>query len=98
MKAVRYLNETERLPLLTNEGRKLLKWMQEHPNAPKYNYQCGDQLTGEMLAQVRAYEDELRSSKTAWTNEQTPDWVLNFADKCLIDVPFYRRRGGRAED
>jgi phenylacetate-CoA ligase len=98
MKAVRFLNEAERLPLLTNDGRKLLKWMQEHPNAPKYNYQCGDQLTGEMLERVRTYEDELHSYKTVWTNEQTPDWVLNFADKCLVDVPFYRRRGGRAED
>jgi phenylacetate-CoA ligase len=98
MKAVRFLNEEERLPLLTNDGRKLLKWMQEHPNAPKYNYQCGDQLTGDMLERVRSYENDLRSSKTFWTPEQTPDWVLNFADKCLIDVPFYRRRGGRAED
>lgn len=98
MKAVRYLNEAERLPLLTQDGRKLLNWMQEHPNAPKYNYQCGDQLTGEMLERVQAYENELHSAKTAWTHGQTPDWVLNFADKCLIDVPFYRRRGGRAED
>ena len=98
MKGVRYLNEAERQPLLTGEGRKLLKWMQEHPNAPKYNYQCGDQLTGEMLERVRAYESELRSAKTAATADRTPDWLLNFADICLQDVPFYRRRGGRAED
>ena len=98
MKGVRFLSETERAPLLTNDGRKLLKWMQEHPNAPKYNYQCGDQLTGDMLERVRAYEDQLRSLKKAWASGETPDWVLNFAERCLIDVPFYRRRGGRAED
>jgi phenylacetate-CoA ligase len=98
MKGVRFLNEAERYPLLTDDGRKLLKWMQEHPNAPKYNYQCGDQLTGEMLERVRAYEDQLRSSKNSWASGETPDWVLNFAERCLLDVPFYRRRGGRAED
>ncbi len=98
MKGVRFLSETQRAPLLTNDGRKLLKWMQEHPNAPKYNYQCGDQLTGEMLERVRAFEVELRTSKRAWGHNETPDWVLNFVERCLIDVPFYRRRGGRAED
>lgn len=98
MKGVRYLSEAERLPLLTNEGRKLLKWLHEHPHAPKYNYQCGDQLTGEMLERVQAYEEEMRTAKKDWSNDRLPDWLLNFADRCLLDVPFYRRRGGRAED
>jgi phenylacetate-CoA ligase len=98
MKGVRFLSEAARSPLLTNDGRKFLKWMQEHPNAPKYNYQCGDQLTAEMLERVRAYEDQLRSPKQAWAFGETPDWVLNFADRCLLEVPFYRRRGGHAED
>jgi phenylacetate-CoA ligase len=98
MKAVRYLNEAERLPLLTNDGRKLLKWMQEHPNAPKYNYQCGDQLTGEMLERVRSYEAELAATRKNRTDGQLPDWLLNFAERCLLDVPFYRRRGGRADE
>jgi phenylacetate-CoA ligase len=98
MRGVRFLNEAERLPLLTNDGRKLLKWMQEHPNAPKFNYQCGDQLTAAMLERVRQYEEQLQSSKKAWQLTETPDWVLNFADRCLLDVPFYRRRGGRVED
>jgi phenylacetate-CoA ligase len=98
MKAVRFLTEAERLPLLSDDGRKLLRWMQEHPNAPKYNYQCGDQLTAEMLARVRAYETELSSYRKPLVDDQTPDWLLNFADRCLLDVPFYRRRGGRAED
>jgi phenylacetate-CoA ligase len=98
MKAVRFLNEAERLPLLSEDGRKLLKWMQEHPNAPKYNYQCGDQLTAEMLERVRTYESELRSPRKALSGDHLPDWLLNFADRCLLDVPFYRRRGGSAED
>jgi phenylacetate-CoA ligase len=98
MKGVRFLSEAERSPLLTDAGRKLLRWMQEHPNAPKYNYQCGDQLTGDMLERVRAYERQLRSSKNGWAPNETPDWLLNVAERCLMDVPFYRRRGGRAED
>jgi phenylacetate-CoA ligase len=98
MKAVRFLNEAERLPLLSEDGRKLLRWMQEHPNAPKYNYQCGDQLTAEMLERVRAYEAELGSGRNPTADNRPPDWLLNFADRCLLEVPFYRRRGGRAED
>ncbi|MBI3651785.1 MAG: AMP-binding protein [Acidobacteria bacterium] len=98
MKGVRFLNEAERAPLLTNDGRKLLKWMQEHPHAPKYNYQCGDQLTAAMLERVRAYAQELAEAKPQGAMNETPDWVLHFAERCLIEVPFYRRRGGRADD
>jgi phenylacetate-CoA ligase len=98
MKAVRHLSEIERLPLLTNAGRGLLKWMQEHPHAPLYNYQCGDQLTTEMLERVRAYEYDLQNSRKSWTFRETPDWVLHFAERCLLDVPFYRRRAGNADD
>ena len=79
MKAVRHLSEAERLPLITPAGRQLMKWLHEHPNAPQYNYQCGDQLTGEMLERVRAYEVEMRAGRQARAFGDTPDWVLNFA-------------------
>lgn len=98
MKAVRQLTEAERFPLLTEAGRRLLNWMHEHPNAPRYNYSCGDQLTGEGLERVRAYEDELRSSKRLWSRGEVPDWASTFAERCLIDVPFYRRAAGDAQD
>lgn len=98
MKAVRQLSESERFPLLTEEGRRLLNWMWEHPQAPRYNYQCGDQLSGAGLERVRDYENQLLAAPPAASADDIPDWVLNFAERCLLDVPFYRRRGGRADD
>src|SRR5262245_11194384 len=98
MRAVRFLNEAERFPLLNETGRSLLKWMLEHPSAPRYNYSCGDQLTAEGLRRVLAFESELRASTRFWEPGEVPEWTLNFAEHCLFDVPIYRRRGGRAEE
>lgn len=84
--------------MLTDEGRKFLRDLREHPNAPKYNYSCGDQLTREGLERLHKYEYELQNAKRAWKHGEAPDWVMNFADFCLLDVPFYRQRGGSAVD
>ncbi len=98
MKPVRHLSDEKRFPMLTDAGRGFLRDLREHPNAPKYNYSCGDQLTRAGLENLHRYEQELRTAKRSWRHGETPDWVLNFADRCLLDVPFYRQRGGSAED
>jgi len=92
------LSEAQRYPLLTDDGRRLLKRLLEHPNAPRYNFQCGDQLAREHLERVRAYEAELNAAKNEWAFGETPAWVKGYAEMCLADVPFYRRRGGAADD
>ncbi|MBM2849383.1 MAG: AMP-binding protein, partial [Anaerolineales bacterium] len=46
------LTDAERFPLLTDEGRRLLQWMREHPHAPRYTAQCGNRLTAEGLRRV----------------------------------------------
>jgi len=92
------LTDEERFPLLGEEGRKLLLWMWEHPHAPRYNFKCGDRLTGESLKRVRDYEIELNASEKGWSWNELPVWVKEFAHRCLAEVPFYRRRGGSADD
>lgn len=92
------LTDEERFPLLNEDGRKLLEWMWEHPNAPRYNHKCGDMLTGEGLQRIRDYETELNTAPKGWAWGETPAWVKSFVDMCLTDVPFYRRRGGSPED
>ena len=96
MKEVRYLSESKRFPLLSEEGRKFLNSLLEHAHAPLYNYGCGDQLTADGLQRVRQYEDELRTTNASWRHGEIPDWMNTFVERCLSGVPFYRRWGGRA--
>ncbi|HST23738.1 MAG TPA: capsule biosynthesis protein CapK [Blastocatellia bacterium] len=92
------LTEDQRFPLLTEDGRQLLRWLQEHPAAPRYNYGCGDQLTRAGLESVRAYEAELNAAQKGWSHGELPAWVAGYVERCLKQVPFYRRRGGSAQD
>ncbi len=98
MKAVHYLSDQERFPTLNEAGRKMLNRLREHENAPNYNYACGDQLSNDGLSRVRTFKTDLTIVRHKWSHGEIPDWVLNFAERCLIDVPYYRRNGGRAED
>jgi phenylacetate-CoA ligase len=86
--------DEQRFPLLDETGRQMLLWLREHPHAPRWNFRTGDRLTEERLAQVRAYETSLNSDSPGWTPGAFPEWLPAFVEKCLADVPFYRRRGG----
>lgn len=92
--------EVRRHPLLTPESRKLLHAMLQHPNAPVYNHRCGDRLTAENLKRVRDFEKTLLSYRNGarrarLTRGGIPEWVERFAQKCAIDVPFYRGRAAK---
>lgn len=92
------LSDDQRHPLLSENGRRLLERLWEHPAAPRYNFRCGDQLTGASLARVRAYEQELNAAPARWAHGETPAWVKDYAARCLRDVPFYRRRASSTDD
>ncbi|MFL6215689.1 MAG: capsule biosynthesis protein CapK [Blastocatellia bacterium] len=98
MTRTRSLPDDQRFPLLTAEGRALLERLWEHPHAPRYNFRCGDQLNRESLERVRAYERELNAAHNVWAHGQRPAWVDEYAMWRLRDVPFYRKRGGAADD
>jgi phenylacetate-CoA ligase len=85
------ISESERFPLLTPEGRKLLHAMRQDPQAPLWNWPNGEQLNAAGLARVEQFADKLRGGLT-WTPAQLPDWLPALVDFCLEDVPFYRRR------
>jgi phenylacetate-CoA ligase len=82
------LSEAVRFPLLTPAGRKLLREMRQHPQAPIWNWPNGEQLDAAGLAQVEKFATELAARKEA----ARPDWLAEFVTYCLTDVPFYRRR------
>lgn len=89
------MTDSDRFPLLTDEGRRLLRRLREHPRAPKYTAQCGNRLTADYLRRVRAFESELRASPRGWPPGALPHWLDDFVEMCFRDVPFYRRYGDR---
>jgi len=89
------LTNSDRFPLLSSDGERLLRWMREHPHAPRYTATCGNRLTAEYLRRVREYEAELESSPIGWQPGQLPHWLGAFVERCYRDVPFYRRYGDR---
>jgi phenylacetate-CoA ligase len=76
----------------------MLHWLREHPHAPRWNFATGDRLNADDLAAVQEYERELNSSHTGCEAGEFPKWLSPFVGRCLVDVPFYRRRGGIPED
>jgi phenylacetate-CoA ligase len=95
------LTPTDRYPWLTDDSRRLLDWLHEHPSAPRFNHQCGDRLTAAGLERVREFERLVSTAPPGWQPGQPPAWLAEFARSCFSDVPFYRRYGAmpaRLED
>ncbi len=92
------MTDAERFPLLTDEGRRLLQWMREHPHAPRYTAQSGNRLTAEYLRRVAEFEAELKATPVGWQPGAYPPWLDGFLDLCFEDVPFYRGYGARPAD
>jgi len=80
-------DDRTRHPLLTDAGRAQLDFMREHPNAPLWNYACGDQLDAAGLEAVRAFG---RRDAALWGEGELPAWLIDFTERVLRDVPFYR--------
>jgi phenylacetate-CoA ligase len=85
------ISEAERFPLLTPAGRKLLHAMRQHPTAPIWNWPNGEQLDAAGLARVREFAQSLRVEPRSGS-QQLPEWLGEFVEYCLAEVPFYRRR------
>ncbi len=92
------LTNSDRFPLLTNEGRRLLSRLREHPHAPRYTAVCGNRLTAEYLRRVQDYESELNTSPKGWMPGTLPAWLNDFVTRCFREVPFYRRYGAQPTD
>ncbi len=89
------LSDAERYPLMTDEARTFLNGLREHPQAPVFNHVCGDRLDAPAVARIRAWEAGLNAEPAAWRHGEIPAWLADFAARCLAEVPFYRRQGGR---
>lgn len=84
------LSESERFPILTQRGRELLYRMRQHANAPIWNWPNGEQLDEAGLQRVHAFANAL-NDVTLRSTQTEPEWLSTFVERCLHEVPFYRK-------
>src|SRR5919198_2221576 len=89
------LTDAERYPTLSDEGRRMLQFLREHPHAPIYRNESGNRLTTDDVERVTAFEREALAASPGWRPGEEPPWLAEFIDHCFADVPFYRRLGAR---
>src|SRR5882672_3769676 len=92
------ITDAERYPTLTEEGRRMLEFLREHPHAPIFRNESGNRLTAYDVAQVREFERHAQSAETGWRPGELPSWTREFVEQCQSDVPFYRRYGSVPAD
>ena len=91
------ITDNDRYPTLSDDGRRMITFLREHPNAPIYRNQSGNRLTAQDLKRVRAFENSESNALVEWPPDALPLWVNAFVEKCMNDVPFYRRYGSAPE-
>jgi phenylacetate-CoA ligase len=85
--------DAERFPTLTEDGRRMLKFMREHPAAPLYRNQSGNKLTQAEVNELRLYEALMSEAPAGWRQRQLPDWLPDFVARTFDTVPYYRKTG-----
>lgn len=91
------ITDAERYPTLSEEGRRMLDFMREHPQAPIFRNESGNRLTTEEVERVRAFEREVLAAEFDPKEWGTPAWLGGFIARCVADVPFYRAYGSEPE-
>jgi phenylacetate-coenzyme A ligase PaaK-like adenylate-forming protein len=84
---------SDRFPLIPAGAAQRLRWLEEHPHAPRFTHPGVDRVTAEGLADAVAYAETLRAAPPRWQPGETPTWVGPFIERCCRTTPFYRRYG-----
>lgn len=87
--------DEDRYPNVSAHGQAMLRFLREHPHAPRYTAQSGHRLTPDRLERVRAFDAELRAGPHGWSHGELPPWLPDFVAMCYRDVPFYRVYGAQ---
>src|SRR5678815_5512450 len=87
------ITDSDRYPTLTEQGRKMLEFLREHPNAPIYRNESGNRLTVNDVEEVKRFEREVLASEVGWLPDRPPAWLGEFVERCFEEVPFYRGYG-----
>lgn len=85
--------DAERYPTLSEDGRRMLRFLSEHPHAPVYRNRSGNRLTAEDVARVQGFEREVEGAAVGWRAGEHPRWLAEFVARCYEDVPHYHALG-----
>lgn len=85
--------DAERFPTLTEDGRRMLDFMQEHPASPVFRNRSGNRLTMQEVEEVRQFEQATRKAMVGWPSGEQPDWLPKFVARTFETVPHYRTLG-----
>lgn len=85
--------DADRYPTLSDDGRRMLRFLREHPHAPIYRDESGNRLTSDDVERVRAFEREALDAGVGWRAGEHPAWLGELVRRCYAEVPHYRRRG-----
>jgi phenylacetate-CoA ligase len=83
----------DRHPALSEEGKRLLARLREHPHAPIYRNESGHRLRPHEVEQVRAQERDVMSAVLQANERGRPSWLEAWVKRCYELVPEFRDRG-----
>ena len=86
--------DDDRYPGLSEQGRAMLTFLAEHPNAPIFRNRSGHRLLPEDVERVKRFEHEALTTPI----ESPPTWLRDFVTHAFEQVPYYRSLGSPPED
>jgi len=86
----------ERTPLWRPEWREILVRMREHADAPPWNTQVGDRITGEDMAFVRRFEEGLDRGR-GWEPGAVPERIVRWVRERRERVGWFRKTLGNLD-
>lgn len=92
------MSEEQRQRLMFGQAsRDYLRYLTEHPHAPRFNFESSDLLTDTSLGDVRRFASEVLKL-AFWEPGELPDWMPGFLDRVFQEIPWYRALGGVPKD
>lgn len=85
--------DADRYPTLTDDGRRILEFMREHPAAPIFRNRSGNRLRAAEVEDIRHFEKATRQARAVWPRDSWPEWLPEFVTQTFDTVPHYRSLG-----
>jgi phenylacetate-CoA ligase len=85
--------DADRYPTLTDDGRRMLEWMREHPAAPIFRNRSGNRLTESEVEGIRQFDASIRQAAVEWPHSGRPEWLPEFVAQTFETIPHYRSLG-----
>jgi len=81
----------ERNPLIDEDGWRMLCFIREHSDAPRWNYRVGDRLLAQDLPAVDAFRRRIGEQRPRWSAEP-PAWLVDWVRALRERVPLFHQR------